>query len=530
MSQSVRPFTLLWLLLAMFRQLRRRPYLSASVLVHALLLALWFTWGDHQQELQQRATEAVEVASSLRATSVASTAKRLQDLQTIQELLEKSAARSEEASASKGKTKAKPKPTPATAAPLPPPPPPTTPQEMLQQARALSKVIDAIDQKMQAEELAKLTGVPAASASSPAAPPTSAAADAPTPSDSAETVAKIDKPITQAGTASAPTPVTQQAQANTSPSSTGTGTGSGSGTVESITPEKAANEIAAIETKARAVLSKHQQRLQAKLNGIPVQGATPYPNKTDKEGAPDRPAAAPDKAGGAETQLLAEIADFMNQGTDIPGPARSTKYGGENFFDHGHANIPPVDTNSLVLGSGRMLGAGGEFASRVYLNSWYLIGPFDGRHGADIYNNPAYPPEKAVLLDAVYYGKDKRLLKWRYVTSQTYPLVPPDQVEDSVYYGYTELSVDQDSDLTAWIGADDDVQIYLNDRLVWKGGNVNKAAYFDTIFNGGASYLRDYNRTEGKRVLHFNKGRNKLFFKLSNGPNDSFLSMVLTKN
>jgi hypothetical protein len=511
MSAAFGRSPLWWLMCWVARNIRRRPYLSASVLVHALLLVSWFTWGDHQQDLQQRASEAVEVASSLRATSVASTAKRLQDLQTIQELLEKSVARSEAASESKDKPKSMPKPTPATATP----PPPTTPQEMLLQARALSKVIEAIDQKMQAEELAKLTGVPAPPSSSPAAAPTSPAAVTSTPSSSAETVAKLDQPSPQAGTASAVS--AQQAQAN-----------SGTGTSEAITPEKAANEIAAIEAKARAVLAKHQQRLQAKVNGIPVQGAAANPNNSDKDGAQDRPAAAPDKAGGAEAQLLAEIADFISQGGDVANPIRATKYGGENFFDHGQASIPAVDGKNMVQGRGRIFGPGADYANRVYLNSWYLIGPFDGRHGADIYNNPAYPPEKAVLLDAVYYGKDNRLVKWRYVTSQSYPLVPPDMVEDSVYYGYTELSVDKDIDLTAWIGADDDVQLYLNDRLVWKGGNVNKAAYFDAIFNGGASYLRDYNRTEGKRVLHFNQGRNKLFFKLSNGPNDAYLSLVLT--
>ena len=143
---------------------------------------------------------------------------------------------------------------------------------------------------------------------------------------------------------------------------------------------------------------------------------------------------------------------------------------------------------------------------------------------------PSYPPEKAVLLDAVYYGKDERLLKWRYVTAQSYPLVPPDAVEDSVYYGYTEVFVDEACDLTAWIGADDDVQIYLNDRLVWEGGNVNKQCRTSMpSSDSGATHLRDYNRTEGKRVLHFNKGRNKIFFKLSNGPNHAFLSMVLTR-
>ena len=73
------------------------------------------------------------------------------------------------------------------------------------------------------------------------------------------------------------------------------------------------------------------------------------------------------------------------------------------------------------------------------------------------------------------------------------------------------------------------MQIYLNDRLVWKGGNVSKQTYFDAIFNTASTYLRDYNRTEDRRVLHFNRGRNKIFFKLSNGPNRAFLSMVLTR-
>jgi hypothetical protein len=175
-----------------------------------------------------------------------------------------------------------------------------------------------------------------------------------------------------------------------------------------------------------------------------------------------------------------------------------------------------------------MFGPGGEYANRVYLNSWYVIGPFPGQHGEGMFSNPPHPPETAVLLDAVYYGKDQRVLRWHYVTAQSYPLIVTNNIEDSVYYGYTEVSVDQDCDLTAWIGADDDAQIYLNDRLVWKGGNVNKGAYFEAVYNQDRGYLRDYNRTEGRRVLHFNKGRNKLFFKLSNGPNGAYLSFVLT--
>ncbi|MES1264052.1 MAG: hypothetical protein ABUU24_00175, partial [Variovorax sp.] len=60
-------------------QVARRPYLSLSVFAHAVLLALLYYYGSYQPE--QRQQEA-DVASSLRATTVASTAKRLKDLQT----------------------------------------------------------------------------------------------------------------------------------------------------------------------------------------------------------------------------------------------------------------------------------------------------------------------------------------------------------------------------------------------------------------------------------------------------------------
>ncbi len=430
------------------RVLARRPYLSISVAVHGALLALLYYVGRYQLELRQ---QEAEVASSLRATSVAGTAKRLQDLQTIKQLLEKSADRVDSQR----------EPTPASLMV------PQTPEEIVERAREISKAIDALDEEIQAEELAQLTTVlePQQLPSKPDGPDE-------TESDARET---------------------------------------GDRTQAAVTAEMAASEVAALEAKARATLVKRQQRLEAKANGVPIEGA-PHANGHE-----------------SGVMVRAEIADFIGQGNRTNEMKRSKTYASLNFFHDGAVGIPPVDATSLVRGRGRMLGAGGEFANRVYLNSWYIIGPFPGRHGGALFDNPAYPPEKAVLLDAVYYGKDQRLLSWRYVTAQRYPLVPPDSVEDSVYYGYTEVFVDQDCDLNAWIGADDDVQIYLNGHLVWEGGNVNKRPYFDAVFNTSNTYLRDYNRTEGKRVLHFNEGRNQIFFKLSNGPNDPYLSMVLTR-
>ncbi|MGM9486598.1 hypothetical protein [Ideonella sp. YS5] len=493
-------FPLLMPIAAAATQVARRPYLSASVLVHAALLALLYYFGSYQLELRE---QEEEVASSLRATSQASAAKRLQDLQTIKQLLQKSADRVD--------PQHEPGPAPAAV--------PQTPEQMLEQARELSREIDALDQEIRAEELTRLTGVPQPP---PAADPPPAAVPR--------------APVAEAGAASA----------NAAPQANGP-------QAQAQAEERAASEMAELEAKARATLAKRQQRLEAKANGVQVEGDK---TGTGGEGAGNRTGAQADgsrtgaqadgsrtgaQADGSRTAaqaaegrqagstVSAEIADFMGAGDGAERTSSSKNYSGSDFFDRGRSQIPPVDAKSLVLGRGRMLGAGGEYANRVYLNSWYLIGPFAGRHEAGLFDNPSYPPEKAVLLDAVYYGKDKRLVKWRYVTSQSYPLVPPDMVEDSVYYGYTEVLVDEACDLTAWIGADDDVQVYLNDRLVWKGGNVNKQSYFDAVFNSGAAYLRDYNRTEGRRVLHFDKGRNRIFFKLSNGPNAAYLSMVLTR-
>jgi hypothetical protein len=471
------------LFLAIGTQLLRRPYLSASVALHAAVLGLLAAFGSYELALRQGAADAVEVASSLRATREASTAKRLQDLQTIKELLEKSAGREET------------KPEPGSAAEAPP----QTPQEALARARELAQAIEKLDEDIRAEELAKLTG-------SPKPPAGTASVAAP-----AQPVAQAQAGMAAGEAASTPGAAPPMAEASGGRLSAAGPAASGA--AASVSAEAAAGEVAALETKARETLAKRLKRLEAKANGVQVE--------VGGQGGGQADGGRPGPEG-----VRARIADFI--GREAEPKTASTRYDGRNYFDHGVARIPAVDASSLVLGRGRMFGPGGEYANRVYLNSWYVIGPFPGQHGEGMFSNPPHPPETAVLLDAVYYGKDQRVLRWHYVTAQSYPLIVTNNIEDSVYYGYTEVSVDQDCDLTAWIGADDDAQIYLNDRLVWKGGNVNKGAYFEAVYNQDRGYLRDYNRTEGRRVLHFNKGRNKLFFKLSNGPNGAYLSFVLT--
>jgi hypothetical protein len=445
-----------FLIVAAGKQLVRRPYLPISVVVHAALLTFLYYFGSSQTDLREQETE---IASSLRATELAGAARQLRDLETVKQLLERSADRVDSQSE------------PATE-----PSPPQTPEEIVRRARELSREIEALDEQIKAGELAELTGE--------AAPPP--------PEDKANDAYQEEV-----------------------------------GAPETITPEMAASEVAALEAKARAALAEREQRLEARENGVTIEPLKPGSRAQAGSGAPSSRSASGKTS---RSSARRETNDFTGgAGGRAEEMRQSVTYASLSFLNDGSLRIPPVDSATLVRGRGRIFGAGGEYSNRAYLNTWYIIGPFPGRHGSGLFDNPSYPPEKAVLLDAAYYGKDRRVLRWRYVAAQDYPLVPPDSVEDSVYYGYTEVSVDQACDLVAWIGADDDVRIWLNDRVVWEGGNVNKRPYFDAVFVTRNTYLRDYNRTEGQRVLHFNKGRNKLFFKLSNGPNNPYLSLVLTR-
>ena len=187
---------------------------------------------------------------------------------------------------------------------------------------------------------------------------------------------------------------------------------------------------------------------------------------------------------------------------------------------------PPLDAASMHTGRGRTIGAGGAYANRIFLDTWYVIGPFEGA-GNDS-QNAVYPPERGIDLDAVYYGKNDLPVRWTFQQDARYPSIPLPRAENAVYYAYTEVEVDRDMDLWVWIGGDDDTKMWFNDRLVWLSGDgVDKPWYRQAFMTLPA--MRTLNLTEGKRRLHFNKGHNSILLKLYNGVNLMFYSVVLSK-
>jgi hypothetical protein len=191
-----------------------------------------------------------------------------------------------------------------------------------------------------------------------------------------------------------------------------------------------------------------------------------------------------------------------------------------------YASPPRVDVATLHTAAGRVFGAGGTYAERVYLDTWYVIGPFAGQ--GDESMQRAYPPEDDVDLDAVYLGPEGRTLAWRFTSRGFYPFIPPDRRDDSVYYAWTELRLDEARDVWLSIAADDDSMMWLDERLVWVGAPGDKPWYHPPY------YLRDelvgsLALAEGRRRVHLEAGVHRLLFKLYNKDDRAFFSVVLSR-
>ena len=262
--------------------------------------------------------------------------------------------------------------------------------------------------------------------------------------------------------------------------------------------------VAQLAAQAQAALAERRAQLQARRDGVAV----------------ERPDAGRLDALASGFGMITPGA-LTGSSLDMSSSAYDDTRGYGSFLAP-----PPVDAAGLRPGAGRVLGAGGPYASRVFLDTWYVIGPFEGR-GRDSLD-AVYPPEHGVDLDAVYYGKNDLPVRWSWQQG-SYPMVPRPRAEHAVYYAYTEVTLDRDMDLWVWIGADDDSKMWFNDGLVWIGSQVDDKPWYRQPFYSMGTELAARNLTEGQRRLHFHKGRNTILFKLYNGMNLMFFSVVLSR-
>jgi hypothetical protein len=449
---------------------RARPFLALSIVLHLALLLGVYSAGAYRTQTTAPAAQRARISAALDAARRTQMQRQVRALQDMQRQMAKQAGDSDGKPAAGSDDL------------------PDDPQALLQRAQALADKINATAQKARAAELARLLKI------------------TPEAARAKLQVQDIAKAKLDAAAAAA---------VNKTPG----------------------DAIAQLEKQARSALERQAQAQARQDQGSLVQ--------TRRDGQPHSsgPAAAAaqrSNTGGQKPSGAAAMAGGPSAGSSGSGSSGS---GDSSSGNGAMAGAPSsggfkdprsygatvqanaVDATALRPGAGRIIGRGGPLATRIYLNSWYILGPFEGL-GAGSLNAP-FPPEKGVDLDAAYEGLGQRVLVWDYQTSAAYPFVPQPRAENSVYFAYTEIRVDDTQEVWLEIGADDDSKLWLNDDLVWTGTSGNKPWYRQPFYSLKDDMQR-LNLVEGRRRVLLKAGRNRLLFKLYNGIDLMFFAVVVT--
>ena len=150
----------------------------------------------------------------------------------------------------------------------------------------------------------------------------------------------------------------------------------------------------------------------------------------------------------------------------------------------------------------------------LYIDTWYIIGPWENNAKLDY--KRTHPPEVEMDFDASYLGKkdtlsgEPRVLKWRFVQSNTMKIKIPDEQSNSTYYCYTEVFFEEDTQMLLAIASDDAARMWVGDELCWEDHG-----------------LSGWNLSEGFRTVKFKKGFNSIRVRMENFPKLCEFSVLL---
>lgn len=198
-----------------------------------------------------------------------------------------------------------------------------------------------------------------------------------------------------------------------------------------------------------------------------------------------------------------------------------------NYYQGARLNQDMVTAQALP---GRRFSKSAERKGWLYINTWYMIGPWDnfGRDDFAI----VHPPEISVDFDAVYTnGKvgtgiaetDSHPLKvigdrvyldgtlrWQFKQSESMHNTVPVTTDRSTYYAYTELYFDEATSMLVAIGTDDSGRVWINGKDVWQ--------------DRGSSW---YNIDEHITSFQFREGWNTVLIRLENGDGPAGFSFLI---
>lgn len=500
---SDRPIGRLW------RRVAAHPYLFGSIATHGVIaLVLMNMPGLGENERARSATAAVaRTHQQMERTEARELRRRVERMQAIRDRLADAAGE-----------------TPPAAVDLTD----SSPEALAAQAEALSASIDEAQRKLRAAALARIANMPlteamrevqAMAASDPKPEP------AATPAEAITRLEKKAKDALEAQRAQleakrdgvrvgsvdpriyGPAPVTT-ASAPANPASGSTGQ-----TVQADgIPRSRLEQVKAMMRNGK---------VQGRYGIAGVEGGRSVNRETVRGVDGGWIARADDLApvAGASVIVPGGSLDLTGKSTNQVGAGTT---GETNLIRH--LQPSQVDPATLRTGAGRVIGSGGAFATRVYLDSWYVIGPFaaEGRLPIDT----VHPPEDDVDLDGVYRGLDGRSVTWQYASRGFYPFIPPDREERAVYYAYTELRIDEARDIWLDIAADDDSKLWLDGRQIWTGAPGDKP-WFRPPYYLPDEQVASLALAEGHRRVHLARGTHRLLVKLHNDRDRAFFSVVL---
>jgi hypothetical protein len=537
----------------LLQRLRRfvtgRPYLSGSVVVHGLLALLLLNLSGlgTRQDARVAAADARKAAQRIEATQARDLQHRVDRMQAIREELDPGAR------------------------PLPPGTGDGSPGALAERAQALAEAIDAADRAQRAQDLARLTDIPLAEARRKVEADDAAHRLPPPPETAARKIARLERHardlaearrarldaqreglrVTRAHAKTHRLYAPDAALAPTAPASGSTGQAHVADGIPRSMSEQFKSmvrlggpqgRVGVVGTEAgRSVNREHVKGLaggrdakaedfgrDADVAGKRGQGVLEGQREKSGQGG-----GIGDHGAGSSKQGSASVLDddanargraavrIPGSSLDLTGHAEDTQH---TFVRY--AAPPAVDLATLRTAAGRVFGAGGTHAERVYLDTWYLIGPFAGK--GEESQQAGYPPEDDVDLDAAYAGPDGRTLTWRFTSRGFYPFVPPERRMDAVYYAYTEIRIDADRDVWFSFAADDDLMMWLDERLVWVSSPGDKPWYHPPYY-ARDELVGSLSLTEGQRRVHLSAGVHRLLFKLCNADGHPFFSVVLSK-
>ncbi|HEV8690960.1 MAG TPA: hypothetical protein VGQ91_11735, partial [Ideonella sp.] len=308
----------------------------------------------------------------------------------------------------------------------PPLPGPTdgSPVALAARAQALSEAIEVAERRLRAAALARLARIPLAQATREVEARAAAERPAAPASTPAETIEQLERRAREALEV-------QRAQVEAQRN--------GVRVARAEAPTAAASGSAGQARPADGIPRSLAVQLAAEFRNGPPQG------RVGEAGVEGGRSVNPKRVQGMAGGRIAHADDPLRvnpfgEGAPVKLPGSSldlTGQGGPTGLDF--VRPPKVDIRAVRTAAGRVFGPGGAFANRVYLDSWYVIGPFTGEGENPI--DAVFPPEEGIDLDGSYRGLDGRIVGWHYASRGFYPFIPPQREERAVYYAYTELRI-----------------------------------------------------------------------------------------